>query len=176
MTEIRIPRQLTSSELTQLADLLVATVADGASVGYLPPLPWAKAVAYWQKAIKPHTVVLLAEVDGRIVGTVQLTLESRPNGLHRAEVSKLMVAPAFRRRGIGRRLMEALEADALARGRTLLILDTRASDPSNDLYRVMGYTEAGRIPAYALSAAGVLEETVLYYKTIDGKTGRREDG
>nr|MBA3414263.1 GNAT family N-acetyltransferase [Chloroflexia bacterium] len=82
MTEIRIPRQLTSSELTQLADLLVATVADGASVGYLPPLPWAKAVAYWQKAIKPHTVLLLAEVDGRIAGTVQLALESRPNGLH----------------------------------------------------------------------------------------------
>jgi len=167
MTEIRIPKQLTSSELTQLADLLVATVADGASVGYLPPLPWAKAVAYWQKAIKPHTVLLLAETDGRVSGTAQLALESRPNGLHRAEISKLMVAPAFRRRGIGRALMAALETEARDRGRTLLILDTRAGDTANDLYRSLAYIEAGRIPAYALSAAGVLEDTVLYYKTLD---------
>lgn len=167
MTEIRIPKQLTSSELTQLADLLVATVADGASVGYLPPLPWAKAVAYWQKVIKPHTVLLLAETDGRISGTAQLALESRPNGIHRAEVSKLMVAPAFRRRGIGRALMQAIETEARDRRRTLLILDTRADDPSNELYRALEYIVAGRIPAYALSAAGVLEDTVLYYKTLN---------
>ncbi len=166
MTEIRVPRELTSSELTQLADLLVATVADGASVGWLPPLPWAKAVAYWQKVIKPQTVLLLAEADGRVAGTVQLPLESRANGLHRAGVSKLMVVPAFRRRGIGRALMIALEAEARERGRTLLVLDTRGGDPSNDLYLSLGYREAGRIPGYALSANGTSEETVLYYKAL----------
>lgn len=166
MTAIRIPTELTSSELAQLADLLVATVADGASVGYLPPLPWAKAVAYWQKAIKPQNVLFLAEVDGRVAGTVQLTLESRPNGLHRAEISKLMVAPSFRRRGLGRALMEALEAEARRRDRTLLVLDTRAGDPANDLYLALGYQEAGRIPGYALSAAGIVEDTVIYYKAL----------
>lgn len=57
-------------------------------------------------------MVLLAEVDGRIVGTVQLVLATRPNALHRAEVAKLMVHPMAQRRGIGRRLIEEVERSA----------------------------------------------------------------
>lgn len=166
MPAIRTVTELSSSELSQLADLLVETVADGASVGFLPPLPWAKSVAYWQKVVNPHTVLLVAEIDRRIAGTVQLALETRANGNHRAEVSKLMVAPAFRRRGVGRALMAALEDEARQRDRTLLFLDTRAGDPSNGLYLSAGYTEAGRIPQFARSATGSLDDTVLYFKLL----------
>ena len=166
MPAIRTVSELSSTELSQLADLLVETVADGASVGFLPPLPWAKAVAYWQKVVNPHTVLLVADIDRRIAGTVQLALETRANGTHRAEVSKLMVASAFRRRGVGRALMEALEDEARSHDRTLLFLDSRAGDPSNDLYVSVGYTEAGRIPQYARSATGSLDGTVFYYKLL----------
>lgn len=44
--------------------------------------------------------------DGRrIVGTAQLALGMRPNGMHRAEVTKVMVLREARREGIGRALM-----------------------------------------------------------------------
>ena len=90
-----------------------------------------------------------------------------PNAAHRAEVMKLMTAPAFRRQGYGRSLMSALEGQALKLARTLLVLDTREGDPSTMLYESLGYLRAGVIPAYARSATGQLHPTVFYDKQLD---------
>ena len=57
-----------------------------------------------------------------------------------------MVHRRARRRGVGRALMLALEDHARQLGRTTLILDTRQGDPSEDLYRAVGWTFAGAIP------------------------------
>ncbi len=46
------------------------------------------------------------------------------------------------------------------------MLDTRAGDIANHLYRSMGYAEAGRIPRYVRSPNGALHETVIYYKEL----------
>ncbi|MGE3268548.1 MAG: N-acetyltransferase family protein [Chloroflexota bacterium] len=166
MIEIRVATDLTPAEYDQLAALLVAVVDDGASIGFLPPLAPADALAYWQGVLGPNCVLLLAEEDGRIVGSAQLHLEPRANGNHRAEVAKVMVSPVARRRGLGRAFMERLEQEARQCGRTLLVLDTREGDPSNILYQAMGYQEAGRIPGYARSANGQLHATVFYFKTL----------
>lgn len=161
---IRTASRLTPDQLDQLAELLVEIVDDGASVGFLPPLDPAEARTYWSGVLGPGVVLLVAEERGRIVGTAQLHLEQRANGRHRAEVAKLMVYPSARRRGLGRRLMERLEEIAREEGRTLLVLDTREGDPSNRLYRSLGWAEAGRIPRYARSANGELHATVFYFK------------
>jgi ribosomal protein S18 acetylase RimI-like enzyme len=166
MAEVRVLRRATTDELAELAELLGLVVADGASVGFLPPLAPAEAERYWRQALAGPATVFVAEQAGRIVGSVQLQPAPQPNARHRAEVAKLLVHPAFRRRGLARRLMAALEAAARADGRTLLVLDTRAGDPSNDLYRSLGYLEAGRVPRYARSADGSLAATVIYYKEV----------
>ncbi len=150
----------------QLAELLVAVVHDGASVGFLPPLPVDQVERYWSGLLAAGVVLLIAETDGRIIGTVQLHLASQPNARHRAEVAKLMVHPAARRQGIGRQLMHEVEAEARRRGRSLLVLDTRAGDPSNELYTSVGFQEAGRIPRYARSGNGQLDAAVFYYKEL----------
>jgi ribosomal protein S18 acetylase RimI-like enzyme len=110
--------------------------------------------------------LLVAERDGRIVGTVRLLDAESETGAHRGEVAKLLVHPGWRRQGIARALMTALEAEALAAGKTLLVLDTREGDPSNDLYRALGYREAGRIPGWTRDAAGTLSATVFWYKWL----------
>ena len=115
---LRVAAELRPAERDELADLLVAVVADGASVGFLPPLPRADALAYWAGKPAPGTLLLLAEETDRIVGTVQLLPAESANGRHRAEVAKLMVHPAHRRRGLARRLMERLEAEARRVGRS----------------------------------------------------------
>ena len=46
------------------------------------------------------------------------------------------------------------------------MLDTREGDPSNDLYRAAGWTEAGRVPKWAKAADGRLAGTVFYYKDL----------
>ncbi len=162
-----------SAALPELLAVLDDAVASGASVGFLPPLAAAEGRAYWRAVSAAvgdgSRVLLVARVaGGPIVGTVQLDLATRANGLHRAEVSKLLVARSARRQGLGRRLLVALEAEAQRLGRTTIVLDTRQGDPSEALYAGLGYQLVGAIPAYARSTDGTLHATAFYYKLLDG--------
>ncbi len=159
------------AELSALAALLEDAVASGASIGFLPPLGPAEAADYWTTvvaSVRAGTRVLLAarDADGAVVGSVQVDLESRPNGRHRAEVMKVMVHRRARRRGLGHALMAAAEEHARRLGRTTLFLDTRLGDPAERLYRAQGWTFAGSIPRYARSAGGALDANAIYYKLL----------
>lgn len=160
---IRRAETLTDAELADLTEILIAVVADGASIGWVAPPDAEEATAYWRAALRPDTHLLLADLDGRVVGTAQLAPATRANSRHRAEVNKLLVHPAHHRRGIGRALLGAVEELAAEIGRTMLYLDTREGDGSNALYLAAGWTEAGRIPAWCTGADGGLAATVFYY-------------
>ena len=156
--------------LPALATLLRDAVESGASIGFLLPLTEEDVMNYWQEVLTalrgPHRILLVARIDEKIVGTVQLDLASRPNGSHRAEVIKLMVHTSYRKQGLAQALMEAIEQEAWHARRTTLILDTRAGDPSEYLYKKLGYTPAGTIPEYARSTDGSLHTTVFMYKLL----------
>ena len=172
MTQIlRLNVERAHEQLEALIELLSDAVQSGASVGFVQPLEQPEARTYWQGVIaeleRDSRVLLIAELDGRTVGTGQLILESRANAGHRAEVSKVLVHSTAQRRGIGRTLMQALEREALSRGRTLLHLDTRAGDHSEALYKAVGYTLIGGIPNWARHPAhDALEANAIYYKVI----------
>lgn len=166
----------TRAHQASLTTLLEDSVNGGASVGFLPPLDDGEARRYWEgvSAVVENgsrRLWIAREPGGAVTGTVQLDLEARPNGSHRAEVMKLMVHSAKRRRGTGRALMRAAEEEARRLGRTTLVLDTRQGDPSESLYRSMGWERAGVIPRYARSADGTLHPTALYYKLLDLPSG-----
>src|SRR5665647_800400 len=76
-------------ELAQLAAVLVDCVEGGASVSFMAPFSQAQALAFFRKVASSvaseDTVLLAAKLDGRIVGTVQLGLDTPPNQPHRAE-------------------------------------------------------------------------------------------
>ncbi|WP_058303647.1 GNAT family N-acetyltransferase [Gorillibacterium timonense] len=150
-----------------LSELLIDVVGDGASIGFLPPLAREEAAAYWKGVLQKGVRLWIAKKNNRVIGTVQLHLALKENGRHRAEVAKLMVHPIGRGEGTGRKLMQTIEKAALEEERSLLVLDTRAGDPSNALYRSLGYLEAGRIPHYARSANGMLHDTIFYYKELN---------
>jgi ribosomal protein S18 acetylase RimI-like enzyme len=152
--------------LKELSDLLISVVDDGASIGFLPPLSAEDAIEYWQEVIKPGVILWIAIRNEKIIGTVQIHLAMKQNASHRAEVAKLMVNPSYRRNGIAQLLMQTTENAARTEGRSLLVLDTRSGDPSNILYRSLGYIEAGSIPNYAKSSSGSLDGTIFYYKEI----------
>jgi ribosomal protein S18 acetylase RimI-like enzyme len=155
-----------------LVALLQDAVDSGASVGFVPPLGAAEAAAYWDDVVAGlaaggRRLCIAREPGGAVVGSVQLELALRPNALHRAEVTKLMVHRTARRRGLGRALMLAIEDEAHRLGRTTLFLDTRQGDPSERLYQDLGWTFAGAIPRYARSADGTLHTTTIYYRLLE---------
>ena len=154
-----------------LVDLLQSCVDAGGSLGYVAPMPEAQAVDFWDNVF-PHVqsgsrIVLVARDEGRIVGTVQVAFESKPNARHRGEVMKMMVAPSHRRRGIAADLVRELERHARERSLTLLVLDT-AEGPSGArrFYENHGYQYAGGIPDYALDPDGRPTKNAIYFKRL----------
>ena len=166
----RLDADRARARLPELVSLLQEVVNNGGTVGFMPPLSDQEATAYWQGVARaleePLRVLLIAEENAEIVGTVQLELCGRSNGLHRAEVMKVMVHPSSRNRGIGAQLMSAIELEARSASRTTLVLDTRQGEPSERLYASLGYIRAGTIPEYAMSADGTLHATVYMYKLL----------
>jgi GNAT superfamily N-acetyltransferase len=154
----------------RLAEILVACIADGAAVSFLKPLSLDVALGFWKKVAADvaanRRVLLAAWLDGALVGTVQLDLDMPQNQPHRADLAKLLVDPAVRRRGVGRALMRRAEQAAQRLRRRLLVLDTQADDAGEALYRSLGWQEAGRIPGYALDAAGAAHATVIFWREV----------
>ncbi|TAP45345.1 GNAT family N-acetyltransferase [Arthrobacter sp. S39] len=67
-------------------------------------------------------IILVAKVDGEIVGTVDIALPLTDN-LDLAEFT-LDILPEFQRQGVGRKLLLAAEHLARAEGRTMILVDT----------------------------------------------------
>lgn len=160
----------TVQALPELVSLLQDAVDGGASVGFLLPLSTEEANSYWQDVLlairKQSRILLVARQEKAIVGTVQLDLVTKPNGIHRAEVQKLLVHRRVRRQGLGRALMIAVEAVAREAGRSLLVLETREGDPAEQLYLGLGYIKFGVVPQYARSPNGLLEASGFFYRFL----------
>jgi acetyltransferase len=154
----------------QLRALLLDAVAHGASVGFVMPLPEAQADAYWRGAIEAvetgSRILLVGWREHVLVGTVQLDLCMKPNGMNRAEVQKLLVHSGARRGGVATALMEAAEMQALALCRGLLFLDTEAGSHAEALYARLGYTRVGELPEYCATPDGAWRATAIWYKTL----------
>lgn len=159
-----------ASAETCLAAVLMACVADGASVGFLPPVTPDVAHAFWRhRASEVATggrLLIAGWADGALAGCVTLALDTPANQRHRAEVQTLLVRPAARRRGLGRALVQRLEVEAAQHGRTLLTLNTGASEPVEALFHALGWIAAGRIPDYARKADGTPCDTRYFYKRL----------
>ena len=154
----------------ELALLLRDAVQGGASIGFVLPFEPGEIEAYWRGVLaalrEGGRLLLAAFEDEALIGSVQLALEPRANGRHRAEVMKLMVLRSHRGRGVGRALMKALLEAARSAGRTLLLLDVRADDPAERLYRGVGFVPFGRVPGHARSPDGTLADTTFCYLTL----------
>lgn len=169
-----IVRRLEPEELEgaagALAEILIDAVDAGAGVSFMAPLARDEAEAYWlglhEALAGKRTLLFVAEVDGRIEGTVQLCRAWAPNQPHRADLAKMLVHRRAWKRGIGRALVEALEAEARRLGITLVTFDTVAGGQADRFYRHLGFTRVGEIPDYAYLPDGVLGGTAVYYRKL----------
>jgi ribosomal protein S18 acetylase RimI-like enzyme len=115
-------------------------------------------------------IVLVAEVDGEVVGMAHVAPSGAANAPHRAEVQRVAVAADARGTGVGRELMEAVEEIAFARGLTLLWLTTHDASGACAFYEAVGYTKLGVMPDYSQRPDGRLAAAAFYYKVLRGSS------
>jgi ribosomal protein S18 acetylase RimI-like enzyme len=176
MSEIAIrPLAAEPATVAALARLLVETVAAGGSVSFMHPLAEDAAAAFWAGSLaaadRGERVVLGAFDGAELVSTLTLLIDCPPNQPHRAELAKMMTRPSHRGRGLASALIVAAEAEATARGRTLIVLDTASDEGAAGLYERHGFTRAGEIPDYALKPHGGLTGTLIYWKWLGRAPG-----
>jgi GNAT superfamily N-acetyltransferase len=98
--------------------------------------------------------IVVAELGGQIVGFAQLHVSpaieyEQPA----AKLSALVVDEAHRGKGIGRALVESMEAEARARRCAMLFLTTAARrEDAHEFYRRVGLEETGKRFAKRLEA------------------------
>ena len=99
------------------------------------------------EVIKPGGHILLAELDGEIVGTVAL-LRMDDSGY---ELAKMSVAESARGRGLGALLGEAAIERARQRGATRVYLESNSVlKPALALYRKLGFKQvSGEASSYS---------------------------
>ena len=171
--EIEI-RRLGVAEVRDHLDGLAAVLRDcvegGASVGYMAPFSHEQAREAFEgfAADVEHgrRLLLAAFTKGELVGTVQVVLATPPNQPHRGEIARLLVRRSARRRGIAQLLMAHAEREALAEGKTLLVLDAVTGGDAARLYERLGWTRVGEIPDYALYPDGRPCDTTVFWKAL----------
>ena len=168
---VALATPLADAALDQLADVLVDCVEGGASVSFMSPFSHEHALGFFRKVASSvaagDTVLLAARLDGKIVGTVQLGLDTPPNQPHRADIRKMLVHRSARGCGIGALLMAEVEEEARRQGRWLLVLDTVPGENGHRLYLRAGWTQTGLVPDYALFPDGRLCDTAIMWKRLD---------
>lgn len=93
----------------------------------------------------PQARFFVARLDGAAVGCGGFVRA----GAGEAELKSMFVDPAARGLKLGRRLLQAIEAEAAADGVRLMRLETGVSQPEAiGLYRSAGYAEIGAFGAY----------------------------
>jgi ribosomal-protein-alanine N-acetyltransferase len=111
-----------------------------------PHWPRSSYLAAMDSEAAPPRIALLAEdpAAGVIAGFAVASVL-----LAQAELESIVVAPAFQRRGVARRLFGALATELATAHAKEIVLETRASNqPALGLYRRLGFVETGRRPRY----------------------------
>ena len=86
-----------------------------------------------------HLCTMCAPAEPRVVGFATVFFAPEEG-----QIVNVATHPDMRRRGAGHKLMVAIEADARARGFTLLSLEVRVSnEPAIGLYEAHGFTKEG---------------------------------
>ena len=82
------------------------------------------------------------------------------------ELLLIAVHPEYRRRGIGKDLLQQLVSDAANRGTTQIYLEMRENNPAASLYKNFGFEPIGRRLKYYLLQDGQRMDAITYGLSI----------
>lgn len=103
--------------------------------------------------------------DGlEVSGLISLYMPESETGCFRGEAQSFVVSGYHRRRGIGRKLIEELEIQAVKHGRWNVMLEATVGTPAETIYARLAWTRLGVVKDYGYRPTGKGEEVEL----VDG--------
>ena len=106
-------------------------------------LPWSRD-AFLPELTDPACCWLAALADGEVAGYAGMRTV-----LDEGYISNIAVSPAFRKRGFGMALVQALQREGEKRGLSFLTLEVRVGNrEARRLYERAGFREVGLRPGY----------------------------
>lgn len=106
-TDINI-RLATLDDLPAIVQLLTQDEVAGSRENYSDPIAFSYIQAFKQIESEPNNEIIVAELDKKIIASLQFTIISclTNQGGKRAHIEAVMVAPNFRAQGIGSTLLK----------------------------------------------------------------------
>lgn len=154
--------------------LLRSAVADGAALGWVDPpaaleLDRLLGEIADAAAAGDADAVLLA-ADGEVLAFGYWRRYGRPTHRPHADLERLVVGSASRRRGHGQRVLRALVASAGAAGVEVLTLDVRGDNVAAlALYAAEGFAEYGRLPGFVAVGGARWDKVLLARRLREGQ-------
>jgi ribosomal-protein-alanine N-acetyltransferase len=102
-----------------------------------------------------NTISLIAKLENEIAGFILAQIEIENDTLF-GHIITINVVPAFRKKGIGSKMMEEMEAILKQKGISECHLEVREDNsPALKLYQNCGYQKIGRLEKYYGKAHGL---------------------
>jgi ribosomal protein S18 acetylase RimI-like enzyme len=132
MTMVAAPR-------TTVRRLQFAEIAELAEI--IPEVTDAQLANRWREQSLGYREFMVAERDGRLVGTVSISESLRPaESLH---LFALEVAASSRNQGVGADIVTWVMDEARRRGLRRVYLEVRTDNPARRLYHRLGFRRVG---------------------------------
>ena len=148
LDQITIQR-MTSDDLEEVARLEKLCFSD----------PWNKK-SFEEELEHRFSVAMVAKIDQKVVGYTCLWYVDE-----QMEIANFAVSPEFRRKGIGRMLMESVFWEARKRTCTSMMLSVReANIAARNLYTGFGFVEVGRRKRYYRLP---IEDAIIMVKNLE---------
>jgi [ribosomal protein S18]-alanine N-acetyltransferase len=144
VTPVRTVRPARASDVDAVVELEQTCLGDDA---------WSRGLVEQGIASALPTVsYLVAEVDGEVVGHAVTSAAGED-----AELQRIAVDPAYRRRGLASELLAAVEAGVAADGASRLLLEVREDNTTAaTFYESRGFEEVGRRRRYYRDGAAAV--------------------
>lgn len=141
-----VVRQMEPEDIGQVAEIEKKTFS----------VPWSQA-SFLDTLKREDTLYLVAEEAGEILGYCGLW-----QSLCEGEIPNVAVKDSFRRRGVGKALLEALFLQGEKRGITAYTLEVRAGNSGAvSLYEKLGFQAVGIRPGFYIKPK---EDAVIMWK------------
>ena len=160
-------RDACETDLPTIVEIYNAAIPGRIAAGDIQPVTVESRLTWFREHTPTSRPVWVMEIDGAIAGwlSFQSFCYGRPAYHYTADLS-IYISPAFRRCGVGRRLLEAAIAKSPALGiKTLLGYIFAHNEPSLRLFESMGFQRWAYLPRVA-ELDGIERDLVIVGKRV----------